>query len=604
MSKKKQASTLSYTPQTPVPAIGAYKIEWSLNSLFYKGVKDQRIEQDLRKTERAIDAFAKKYRSGSWKNSIPGIVKAVDEFLSLISLPGSVPLYYLSYRRELNARDTEAEKLLNIFESRLTRAQNQILFFELSLASIPKTKQKQLLRDSRSEPYRFYLQSLFNEQKFQLTEPEEKILNLKANTARHLWVSATEKILNKKTIRWKGSEISVNGALMEFENLPQAEGRKMYDRLVPHLKDVGEFAESELTALVLDKQTNDELRGYEKPYSATTQAFDSNDTTLENLVSVIEDEGYTLAHRFFKLKKKLANRELHYIDRNIPLKSTQKVTFNDAVEICRGVFYDFDKRYGQIFDRMIKNGCIDVWPKTGKGGGAFCSSGVNSPTLVLLNHNDSIESLRTLAHEMGHAVHAERSKTQPAWYQGHSILTAETASTFFESLVLESLVANVDGKEKANLLHSMIADKIMTMILCIARFNFELEMHTTIRTEGAMTADEMARGLTKHFKRSVGPAVKMVGDEGWIVVSKPHYRMNFYQYSYSFGEIGSSIMRNRYHSDQTYQKEIDAFLSAGCSDSVENIFKSIGIDMASPDTYREGLALLRRDIDELEKLTR
>ena len=253
---------------------------------------------------------------------------------------------------------------------------------------------------------------------------------------------------------------------------------------------------------------------------------------------------------------------------------------------------------------MLESGQIDVWPKAGRGSGAFCSSGPKQPTFVFLNHNNSIDSLRTLAHEMGHAIHAYRSKTQPEYYEGHSTLTAETASTFFESLVAEKVIKQAVGKQKILLLDSFISNKISTMIMCIARYKCELALHTTIRERGAMTYMEMANQLAKEFKKYTGPAIKIEPADGLSVVWKTHYRRNFYQYSYSFGEIASSIMRNRYRQDNSYSQEVDTFLRLGESQSVENIFKAIGIDMTKEKTFHEALDLLEDDIAELTKLTK
>ncbi|MEX0913050.1 MAG: M3 family metallopeptidase [Candidatus Paceibacterota bacterium] len=606
MSKKSKSksSKIVWKTDKDLPVAGSFKENWDLPKLFYKNDKDPKIEKDILKTEEAFAAFAKKYRSGKWTKDATSVMKAVKDYLDLVNLPGSKPIYYYSYRQQLNAADTVAERSLNKLSDRLTRAGNEILFFSLALAKLPKATQKELLKDPEYETYHWFLKSIFDDAKYQLSEPEEKILNLKSLTSRGLWVNGTEKIVSKKTIKWKGKAMPIHGALMQFEQLPKKERHEMWSKIKEVLESVAPVAENELVALALDKKVDDELRGYKNPYTATTEGYDSDDATLERLVNVIETRGYQLSRRFFKLKQKALGTSLTYIDRNEPLGTEPKIPFKVAVDICRDTFYDFDSSYGKFFDSMLQNGQIDVWPKEGKGGGAFCSSGVNQPTVVFLNHNDSLESLRTLAHEMGHAIHAFRSKSQPSFYEDHSILTAETASTFFESLAMEKLLEKVSPAEQVAILNGMIGDKIGTMIMCIARFKFELEMHEAIRTEGGMSWQDMSAALAKHFADYTGPAIDTKPEHGLIVVSKPHYRMNFYQYSYSVGEIGSSIMRARYKKDKDYHKQVDSFLSQGGSASVEKIFKSIGIDMSKADTYHQGLDLLEADINKFEKLVR
>jgi len=599
---KKSAKNFSYTPEIKLPKLKKIKAEWDLKNLFYTSEKDPQIEKDLQKTERAYAAFEKKHRGKDFVSSNSRLLKALTEYVALDSLPTSRPLYYLYYRKELDAADTNAERLLNKIEERLTKSANGLLFFELTVGTLSKQRQKQVLNDVTFKKYHFYLENIFESAQYHLSESEEKILNLKSNTSRGLWVSGTEKIISKRTITYKKKEVPIHGALMQFENLPYKERHVMWGKITEVLESVGEIAENELNALVLDKKTNDELRGYAKPYSATTQGYDSTDKTLEMLVQTVETKGYALSRRFFALKKKILKKDLTYIDRNETIGEDIQISLDTDIDIVRDVFYGCDERYGQIFDSMLTSGQIDVWPKKGKGGGAFCSGSVGLPTMVFLNHNNAVESLRTLAHEMGHAIHAERSKTQPTWYEGHSTLTAETASTFFESLVMEQMMQRVSDKQRLALLNSHIGNKIGTIIMCIARFKFELEMHETIRREGGMSWEDMAAALRRHFAAYCGPAITVSETDGLVFIAKPHYRMNFYQYSYSFGDLGSSIMRKRYREDVSYKREIDTFLCAGDSQSVEHIFKSIGIDMSKESTFLEGLSLLEEEIKEFEKL--
>ncbi len=597
MSKKQPtASKLSYKPDTNLPKLKAIKEEWDLKKHFYKSENEPQIEVDIATAEAAISKFAKKYSDGAWTKSTATILAATKAYLDLLQLHGDKPLYYLHYRKELNAADHKAEKMMNILEGRLTKTGNQLVFFELQLAKISSEQRKTLLADKKAAGYVHFFNNVFESAAHQLTEAEEKILNLKSLTSRSMWVSGTEKIINKKSILWKGKELPINGALMQYETLPWKERHEMWQKIIPVLEGMGEIAENELVALATDKKIGDELRGYKKPYSKTTRGYDSTDETLETLVSVIETRGYALSKKYFALKKKILGRDLSYIDRNEPVAKTPEVDFGTAVTIVRDVFYGFNPEYGKIFDEMLQNGQLDVWPKAGKGGGAFCSSAIGQSTLVFLNHNNSIDSLRTLAHEMGHAVHSYRSKQQPAVYEGHSTLTAETASTFFESLVAEHLLSKSTGKARLALLDSFIGDKIGTMIMCIARFKFELEMHETIRKEGGMSFKDMSAGLAKQFSKYCGPAITMKETDGLSVAWKTHYRLNFYQYSYSFGEIGSSIMRSRYRKDKNYAKEVETFLSLGESMSVEDIFMQIGIDMSKAETFNEGLDLLENEI--------
>ena len=603
-SKKLKSSPFKYTPTTELPTLVAVKNEWDLKNLYYKSENDPKIEEDLVNYETAIAQFVKKYAKKDFTSSVSKLLPALTDALKLSEHIGHKAAYYFYYRLALNSADIVAQKRLNQIETRLTKAGNTIVFFELAIGKIPAKLQKEILIDTKFALYQFYLSGIFQTAKYNLSEPEEKILNLKSQTSSSMWVSGTEKILGSTSIKYKGKQVPLNGALMQFMDLPPKDRHIMWKAIAEALKNLGPIAENELNAVITDKKINDELRGFKKPYSATVLGHDLTEKSLEALVEAISDRGYKLTRKFFAHKAKLAGGKLAFIDRDDYGVQLPKIDFATATDICRDSFYNFNPMYGEIFDEMLQNGHIDVYPKQGKGGGAFCSSGTHMPTLVLLNHSNDFQAVSTYAHEMGHAVHAYRSKVQPLLYQDHSTVTAETASTFFESVVSNRLLEKLTGDERVAMLNTQICDKINTIVMCIARYKAELEIHETIRVEGAMTWQEMSACLVRHFTDYCGSAIDLNETDGYNVIAKIHYRMNFYQYSYSFGNLASSIMFKRYKDNPDYTKQVDTFLTAGDHATVEKIFKSIGIDVSKSAAFDEGLDLLEADINAFIKATK
>jgi len=389
---------------------------------------------------------------------------------------------------------------------------------------------------------------------------------------------------------------------MEMLDAPKQRRHALWRAVSAKLKEIGPVAENELNALIIDKKINDELRDYQKPYSATVRSFDVSEKSLEALVEAVTTEGYKVSKQYYKLKEKLFDTKLDFIDRDEFPKRLPSVSFDTAVTICRDGFYEFNPIYGEIFDEMLTNGHIDVYPRTGKGGGAFSISAVNTPGMIMLNHSPDFSSVRTLAHEMGHAIHGYRSKAQDVLYEDHSTVTAETASTFFEAVIGHSLMKHMTDQQRMIYLDALISDKIGTMVMCIARYRAELEIHETIRSQGSMTWQDMSRVLAKHFKQYCGSAINITDDDGLSVIAKTHYRRNFYQFTYSFGVIASSIMFKRCLEDSAYKANVDTFLCAGEKDTVDNIFKEIGIDTTKPAVFKEGIDMLKTEISELKQL--
>jgi oligoendopeptidase F len=221
---------------------------------------------------------------------------------------------------------------------------------------------------------------------------------------------------------------------------------------------------------------------------------------------------------------------------------------------------------------------------------------------VLLNHVDSAKSVMTLGHEMGHAIHGELSKVQKPLYENHTISVAEVASTLFENFVFEELLKTMTEKEKIIALHDRIQDDVQTIFRQIACFNFEVELHETIRKNGSLSKEEMGTLMNKHMKAYLGPKFTLTDLDGYFFVSWGHLRMFFYVYSYAYGQLISKALYKKYQADKNYIHEIKKFLSAGGSKSPEDIFKDIGIDTTKPEFFIEGLKSIEEDIERLKKL--
>ncbi|NCO62022.1 M3 family oligoendopeptidase, partial [Candidatus Kaiserbacteria bacterium] len=300
------------------------------------------------------------------------------------------------------------------------------------------------------------------------------------------------------------------------------------------------------------------------PYSATVLAYQDEEVALERLLKAVTGTGFKLSHKFYKLKARYHGVEkLEYSQRNESAGKSVNISFTQAVTICRDVFYSVNRDYGTFFDTMLENGQIDFMPKSGKTGGAFMSAQNGHPINVMLNHLNNFPSLETLAHEMGHAIHAMRSNSQSPFYSNHSIVTAETASTLFENLVFDAVFAQATDAEKAVLLHDRILRDVSTIQRQIAFFNAELEIHNTIYKQGGMNNEDLRACMQKHLQSYLGSAVNVTSQDGYTYVYVGHLRYGFYVYSYAYGLMMSTIMANNYRLDNHYAEKIDLFLSLG-----------------------------------------
>ncbi len=581
------------------------KTQWDLSLFGYNGFDDPKIETDFLEIQKQFKEFAARYKNE--KNYLENEVelfRALQTYEKILSLADSPkPFLYFYYWSQIEGENAEVEARRNKYLNLLTSAQNEILFFELNLGKIREEQQTIFLQSALLAPYHYYLKKLFDYSQHQLSEPEEKILNLKNASSRFLWIQGVEKTLNQKTISWEEKEISVAEAGNLVSELPTESRRKLHALLNKTYQSISDFSESEINAVFLDKKINDELRKFREPYSATILYYENQEKTVLSLVKTVS-EHFDLAHRFYRAKAKLLKLpRLKYADRGAKIGSIQKqYSFETSVRILKQCYNKLGPEYENIFNKFLDNGHIDAFPKKGKRGGAFSASGILSPTLLLLNHTDNLRAVTTFAHEMGHAIHSEMSKTQPPQYQNYSTAVAETASTFFEQVIFHELQKDFSDEEKIITLHDRLNDDIATVFRQIACFNFELELHKKIRAEGSISKEKICGLLNQHMQSYLGDIFDLDESDGYFFVSWSHIRNFFYVYSYAFGQLISNALFARYQENPLYFAEIEKFLRAGSSDSPENIFKNIGVNVMDPNFWKEGLKKIEKNICELEKL--
>ena len=608
MSKQtKKGAKFSYTPTNDLPKLPKkIPTEWDMKGLYYKSINDPQIEKDVVATEKAYKAFVKKYKNADFTSNVQTLKKALDHLNKLNENSTTAkPGQYLGLLSTLDSSNDAVNKKLSLFNQRITKANNELLFFGLELAKTNKDNQKKFLSASELTKFKYYLQGVFDNAKYHLTEAEEKILRLLGDTSYGMWVGMTEKMIGQKSIKYKGREIPVNEALNMLSSIPFKQQPKFWGLIMEEMSALAEVAENELTAISSRMKINDELRGYKKPYSASVISKEDDEKSVEALIDAVSTKGFDLSKKFYSTKVKLHGvNKMHYAQRNAALGQAPVIDFTQGTEICRDVFYGVNQQYGELFDKILTNGQIDVYPKKGKRGGAFCSGETAQPTHVFLNQSDTIDSLETYAHEMGHAIHSERSKTQPTHYQEYSLTTAETASTLFEGLLFDAVMAQSSEAQKITLLHNKVARDISTIQRQIAFHNYELEMHTTVRAQGAVTKEELNSMMQKHVRSYCGPGVLVDELDGHSYIYVGHFRYNFYVYTYVFGTLMSTIMAENFTANPAYATQIDKFLTAGGSDTVANIFKSVGINTKKIETFEHGLTKMENEIKLLQKLTK
>ncbi len=344
--------------------------------------------------------------------------------------------------------------------------------------------------------------------------------------------------------------------------------------------------------------------------SALAASLDDDRVPLKVYESLIDTvhEFLPQMHRYIQLRKKALNlNELHMYDIYVPIvpETTMTITYEEAKNMVTEGLTPLGKDYLSILEEGFTKGWVDVYENEGKTSGAYSWGTYRAHPYVLLNHQDTLNSMFTLAHEMGHSLHTYFSnRKQPHLYAGYKIFVAEVASTLNESLVMEHLLKNTkDPKTLAYLINHYLEQFRGTIFRQTMFAEFEKMTHSVVEKGGALTADnlsEMYRDLNQVYYGSdvvLDPEIALE----WARI--PHFYNAFYVYKYATGfSAAIAFARAILEEGEPAVTRYLEFLSGGSSDYPIELLRKAGVDMETPAPVRDALKVFAELVGRLEEL--
>ena len=373
---------------------------------------------------------------------------------------------------------------------------------------------------------------------------------------------------------------------------------------------IGEFKNT--AATILDSQFKQlkffsEARGYSSTLEAALDGTEVPTEVYMNLISAVNDNLPKL-HRYVALRKKaLGLDELHMYDIYPPIvgESEKKISFEEAKQTVLAALSVLGEDYTDLLKKGFSERWIDVYENEGKRSGAYSSGSSRPHPYVLLNHKDTLDSMFTLAHEMGHALHSYHStKHQPVSTADYVIFVAEVASTVNEVLLNRYLIDRTEDKAERAYLINHFLDSFKGTVYRQTQFaEFELMMGRMCESGEALTAESLCEKYLALNKKYYGP--DMISDAGiaceWARI--PHFFYDYYVFQYATGYSAAVAIANRILTEgESAVRDYKRFLSAGSSADPISILKIAGVDMSTPAPINSGLGYFEELIEEMEKL--
>ncbi len=587
---------------------------WNLKPLF-AGDNDPRIGESRKLVEKKSYEFINAWKDRADYLEDPAILRqALDQYESWKReyFTDGNEGYYFWLRIHQDQNDPKLKARFNKIDEFSKKLENESQFFYLRIARIKPELQKGFIEYEGLARYRHFLERIFAESRYHLSEPEEKILNLKSATSSSNWTRMTAGFLSKE----ERAVVTEEGKrkvmpFSEIVGMMNSKKKRVRDSAAKAFNDVlaknAEVAEAEINSVFANKKIDDELRSSPRPDTLRHLADDIDSEVVDALIESVSRR-FAIPVRYYALKARLLKvRKLAYHERNVEYGTmARRYPYSMSVDLVHRVMGKLDPDFADIFAGFVHNGQIDAYPKKGKDSGAFCMHHLMvQPTYILLNHTGKLHDVLTIAHELGHGINNELIKRkQHALDFGTPTSTAEVASTFMEDFVLDEILHAADDELRLAIMMQKLNDDVSSIFRQVACYRFEQELHKDFRAKGYLSKEEIGKLFQKHMAAYMGRAVEQSeGSENWWVYWN-HIRYFFYVYSYASGLLISKSLQNSVKRDPAFIVQVKEFLSAGLSDSPKNIFSRLGIDISDERFWDKGLDEVENLLDETERLAK
>jgi oligoendopeptidase F len=533
-----------------------------------------------------------------------GLAAAIAELATISDAIGRAA-NYASLRFSTDTADPQIGALMAKVQERGTAIETQLLFFDLEWAEVEDAAADTLLEADGLEQARHHLRAIRRYRDYLLSEKEERILAEKSQSGDSAWGRLFSELTSAIEVEMPEGKVALDVALSNL-SAPDRELRKLTQErvtqaLAPGLRTRGFI----FNTLLLDKSVDDRLRGYPSWLSSRNLSNEATDESVQALVEAVKGS-YELPQRWYRLKAKLLGLDkLADYDRAASVAEVdEEIGWDDARDIVLGSFDAFSPVLGNTARRFFDERWIDAPVRPAKRGGAFCAYTVPSVhPYVLLNYTSKRRDVLTLAHELGHGLHAALAQDRGPFEQHTPLTLAETASVFGETLVFKQLLdAAPDAKSRLSLLAENIEGSIATVFRQTAMNQFEHAVHTARREEGELSVERFGELWATSQHDLLGDAVEVTENykSWWSYI--PHFiGTPGYVYAYAYGQLLALSVYGQYleRGEEFVPAYLD-LLSAGGSKSPEELAAIAGLDLDDPGFWRSGIELVRGQLEAAE----
>lgn len=552
-----------------------------------------------------------------------GQLTSTDKVLECLKLSDQIGtvvdrLYVYAYMSsDQNNADNAASELASRAESLNTAASEAQSFIVPELMKKSEGVLKQYYVDNpQFKDYKYYFTKLLDQKAHILTDAEEKILAMTGDMAaspEDIYGNLTTADIEIPTMKDKeGNEFKLTRGKFSLllSDKDRDIRREAFEKHFATYDKVKNTLAATLSAEVKKNVFNAKARKYSSALEAAVTGNNNIPVAVyDNLVKAVNNN-LSYLHKYVSLRKKVMNVDkIHYYDMYTTLVDNYEMTikYDDAVKMVKEGLKPMGSDYMKVVDTAFANNWIDVYETQNKTTGGYTWGSYDTHPYILLNYNDSVDEMFTVAHEMGHALHSYYTNSNQNYRNSnYPTFLAEVASTTNEFLMLDYMMKHAkNNQEKLYLINSMVENIRGSIYTQIMYAEFEKIIHEKVEAGEALSADTMneiwGNLMQKYYGADfeVDPLVKL----WWARI--PHFYMNFYVYNYATGIAGAyplsqAILKGEKGAVEKYI----GFLKAGDSNYPVETLKNAGVDMTSTKPVDDLLKLFNDLVDQMEQILR
>jgi len=581
--------------------------KWSIENMY---VDENQWEKDYNKVQELIKEFSQ-YQDKL--NSSKQLLNALDLY-EILSEKTLKVYTYAKMKRDEDNRSTKYQGLTDRAQSLYIKMESAMAFFVPEILQISEEKLNQYYNEeNKLKKYKHYLSEILRHKEHVLSMEEENIIAQVGEMAHASQSIFT--MLNNADMKFpaildeRGEEVEVtHGNFIQLMESPNRQVRE--DAFLALYNTYSSFKNTLATTFSSNLKKDYFFANVKKHSSSISAALFNNNIPLDVYNKLIDTihENLHLMHRYVSLRKKMLGvDELHMYDLYTPMiKDVEMpVNYDKAKELIIKGLAPLGEEYVSILKSGFENKWVDVYENAGKTSGAYSWGTYDSYPFILMSYKDNVNSMFTLAHEMGHSIHSHyTAKNQPFIYNNYKIFVAEVASTVNEALVMDYMLKNTkDSNEKMYLLNYYLEQFRATVYRQTMFAEFEKTTHDKIQEGEALTGDDLNKIYHDLNVKYYGPDIVIDShiDIEWARI--PHFYNSFYVYQYATGYSAAVAFSKQIleGGEVAANKYID-FLKSGSSDYSINVLKEAGVDMTSPEPIKLALKVFEELLDEMENI--